>query len=98
MGLRLLTVRRLDIKHDLPTLMTFDDIVRYHRGDSSLTKKFRSVGSYSPPSGRPIPLWAAEDIADKCRQGHLLPAPGADCKPCAFLERIGRIDGVPQAN
>jgi hypothetical protein len=78
--------------------MTYEDIVLYHKGDDSLTKYVKAVGTYNPPSGRPIPLWAAEDIVEKCEQGHLLHCLGAECKTCGFLQRIGRFDGVPQEN
>ena len=91
-------MRRFDIKQELTTLMTYEDIMLYHKGDASLTKTVKAVGTYNPPTGRPIPLWAAEDIVEKCVQGHLLPWLGSDCKTCVFLQRMGRVDGVPEAD
>jgi hypothetical protein len=68
--------------------MTYEDIFEY-RGDTDLTKVAPVVGTYNPSSGRPVPLWAAEDIAEKCARGHLLPALGAVCKTCKFMDAVG---------
>lgn len=73
---------------ELPILMTYEDITSYH-GDDDMAKKVSPVATYNPPVGRPQPLWAAEDIADKCRRNHLLPAIGAECKTCKFMDAIG---------
>lgn len=79
---------------ELPTMMTVQDVADY-RGipvaDAVvLVKQYRVVGTYYPSKGRAAALYDAADVADKCRRGHLLPAPKATCKTCKFLTAIGR--------
>jgi hypothetical protein len=82
---------------DLPDLMSPDDIADYlgvsQDRVTELRKDWDVVGTYAPPRGAVVPLYAAEDVVTRCRAaGHPLPPRTTRCKACRFDAQLARMN------
>lgn len=82
---------------DVPDLMTPADIAEYlgvgQDRVTELRKGWPIAGTYSPPRGAIVPLYAAEDVVTRCEKaGHVLPPRTTRCRACRFEAQLARMN------